>query len=421
MKLKTRQTAKHILSSTMHTWLPILQSDLSSLDEAIEPFVSSNPFIEVRSGHEKPNKRFSKNSLFSTLEKHSVSETLEALTISKKSLFETLYDQISPPLFPTKISQDIAYAIIENINHEGYFEIDLLSSMALELGVEQEKIQKIRERFVHLEPVGIGAIDFKEAFLFQLENVELEDGLYRYIKQLIYEFESIETHSKDRDFNAALKVMRSFKNPPAIEFLEDAQQVIPDIFVFDNHGAIEITLNDDYYPEIVIDVDGLEQKDDFIALKLKEAKDLVDALDMRKATLYKIGFLIVENQYDFFFGKEIKPMRLRDIADELQRNPSTISRAIAGKYLSCSRGVIPLKYFFSAAIEEGTSNSAIKEYMKKLIKNEKREKPLSDIKLLALIETEYKLKMGRRTIAKYRQEFNIAGSAERKKLYSLKS
>ena len=404
----------------MRGWLPILQSDLDSLTEAIEPFVQANPFIQVRAGNEKADKKFAKKSFFNELSKNSVSETIEALTINKKTLFETLDEQINPPLFPTKISQDIAYKIIENIDTEGYFEKDRLGVIADALGVDIERVEKIRERFVYLEPLGIGAVDLKEAFLFQLENVEVEEGLCRYIRKLINEFESIENYSKEKMFGSALKVIKKFRNPPAIDFLEDELQVIPDIFVYDRKGAIEVALNDAYYPEIIIETDGLDEKHEFVARKIKDAKDLVDALEMRKATLYKIGLMIVEYQYDFFFGKAIKPMKLKDIADDLQRNPSTISRAISGKYLSCSRGIIPLKQFFATAVEENISNSAIKEYMRELVKYESHNKPLSDIKILAFIEKKFGVNMVRRTITKYRKEFNIAGSSERKKLYALK-
>ena len=184
---------------------------------------------------------------------------------------------------------------------------------------------------------------------------------------------------------------------------------------------IEVSLNDAYYPEIVIETDGLDDKEAFVASKIKDAKDLIDALEMRKATLYKIGLMIIEYQYDFFFGGSIKPMKLKDLADDLGRNPSTISRAISGKYLSCSRGVIPLKQFFATAVEEDISNSAIKEYMCEIIKHEDRKKPLSDVKILKMIEDKFGVKMVRRTITKYRKEFNIAGSSERKKLYALKN
>lgn len=422
MKLRVSgtQTTKQKFSSTLRGWLPILQANLDTLVETLEPFVQENPFISVKSGSETPDKRFEKKSFFSEVAKASVSDTIEALTLDKKSLFQTLHEQINPPLFPTEKSQRIAYEIIENINSEGYFEAASLVEIAKKLVVSTEEVEKIRQRFAYLDPLGIGALDIKETFLFQLQDLSLEDTLYTMVEKLIINFEAIESFSKEPLFHEALSVIKRFRNPPAIDFLEDEKEVIPDIFIYDLAGAIEVRLNDSYYPEVILDTEGLDENHSFVSQKIKDAKDLIDALEMRKATLYKIGLMIVEYQYDFFFGKAIKPMKLKDLADDLGRNPSTISRAIAGKYLSCSRGVIPLKQFFATAVEEDISNSAIKEYMLELVKNESKIKPLSDIKLLELIEKKFNIKMVRRTITKYRQQFNIASSSERKKLYTLK-
>ena len=422
MKLRVSgtQTTKQKFSSTLRGWLPILQANLDTLVETLEPFVQENPFISVKSGSETPDKRFEKKSFFSEVAKASVSDTIEALTLDKKSLFQTLHEQINPPLFPTEKSQRIAYEIIENINSEGYFEAASLVEIAKKLAVSTEEVEKIRQRFAYLDPLGIGALDIKETFLFQLQDLSLEDTLYAMVEKLIINFEAIESFSKEPLFHEALSVIKRFRNPPAIDFLEDEKEVIPDIFIYDLAGAIEVRLNDAYYPEVILDTEGLDENHSFVSQKIKDAKDLIDALEMRKATLYKIGLMIVEYQYDFFFGKAIKPMKLKDLADDLGRNPSTLSRAIAGKYLSCSRGVIPLKQFFATAVEEDISNSAIKEYMLELVKNESKIKPLSDIKLLELIEKKFNIKMVRRTITKYRQQFNIASSSERKKLYTLK-
>lgn len=422
MKLRVSgtQTTKQKFSSTLRGWLPILQANLDTLVETLEPFVQENPFISVKSGSETPDKRFEKKSFFSEVAKASVSDTIEALTLDKKSLFQTLHEQINPPLFPTEKSQRIAYEIIENINSEGYFEAASLVEIAKKLVVSTEEVEKIRQRFAYLDPLGIGALDIKETFLFQLQDLSLEDTLYAMVEKLIINFEAIESFSKEPLFHEALSVIKRFRNPPAIDFLEDEKEVIPDIFIYDLAGAIEVRLNDSYYPEVILDTEGLDENHSFVSQKIKDAKDLIDALEMRKATLYKIGLMIVEYQYDFFFGKAIKPMKLKDLADDLGRNSSTISRAIAGKYLSCSRGVIPLKQFFATAVEEDISNSAIKEYMLELVKNESKIKPLSDIKLLELIEKKFNIKMVRRTITKYRQQFNIASSSERKKLYTLK-
>lgn len=419
LRVTSTQTTKQKFSSTLRGWLPILQANLDTLVETLEPFVQENPFISVKSGSEIPDKKFEKKPFFSEISKHSVSETIEALTVDKKSLFQTLHEQINPPLFPTNKSQKIAYEIIEHINAEGYFESSALQDVADALSISVEEVDKIRQRFAYLEPLGIAALDLKEAFLFQLQDLSLEDELYHLVETLILEFDTIESFNKEPRFHEALSIIKRFRNPPAIDFLEDEKEIIPDIFIYNSGGIIEVKLNDAYYPEVLIDTEGLDENLSFVSQKLKDAKDLIDALEMRKATLYKIGLMIVEYQYDFFFGKAIKPMKLKDLADDLGRNPSTISRAIAGKYLSCNRGVIPLKQFFATAVEEDISNSAIKEYMLSLVKNENKQKPLSDLKLLELIEKQFNVKMVRRTITKYRQQFNIASSSERKKLYTL--
>jgi len=171
-----------------------------------------------------------------------------------------------------------------------------------------------------------------------------------------------------------MKVIASFKNPPAIEYLEDSAQIVPDLMIYtDPEEGIEVKLNDRYYPSIAIDnAYGVDHA--FVKEKIKEAKSLVDALEMRKATLYKVGLMIVEYQYDFFTGGAIRPLTLKTLADEFGHNPSTISRAIANKYIACDRGVYAMKDFFTTAIDEDVSNAAIKEYVSELVKNESPKK-----------------------------------------------
>ena len=145
---------------------------------------------------------------------------------------------------------------------------------------------------------------------------------------------------------------------------------------------------------------------------------------MRKATLKKIGLMIVEYQYDYFSGGDIKPMKLKNIAEDLGYNPSTISRAIANKYLECPRGTIALKSFFTASLGadgdgEEVSNAAIKDFISHVIKNENAQKPLSDLKILELAQKEFSVSMVRRTITKYRKALNIGSSSERKRIYEM--
>ena len=415
MMLRQKQTLapKIKLNQTLRSWLPILQSGLDELKETLEPFIKENPFATIE--HKNLEKSEKKRNFFEQVSKNSVSESIEALSIYKESLYEKLVSQINPPLFPTQKSQDIAYKIIECLDDEGYFSYD----DEIFAGFCESEVERVRARFAYLEPCGVGAKDIKESFLFQLSEAAASEEIIECARKIILNFENIEKLRKLKFYDNALKIIKKFKNPPAIEYLEEASQKVPDIFVLSTSSGISVQINDDYYPEILVDTEGLDEKEAFVSLRIKEASELIDALEMRKSTLYKIGLMIVEYQYDYFLGGDIKPMKLKDLADELGRNPSTISRAIANKYLSSPRGTVALKNFFATGFDEETSNAAIKEFLLELIKNEDHKKPLSDLKIQELIQAKFNIQIVRRTITKYRKILNIGSSSQRKKIYHI--
>jgi len=409
---------KHKLSNTLRNWLPILHSSLSDLGEAMAPFVESNPVVEVESGYEEEYEKKIPKKIIARAVSNSRTEQIEALTIQSRTLHDVLDEQLEAPLFPTPISQEIALFVVANLDENGYYEGDD-EEFCDKHSITCEVFEKTRQRFAHVEPIGIGARDLAESFLFQLDSAEIGDEAYSLALEVINNMQDIYSYSTREYFPEVMKVVSSFRNPPAIEYQEESAQIVPDLMIyFNEESQIEVKLNDAYYPTINIDTNyGVEHE--FVSQKIKEAKSLVDALDMRKATLYKVGLMIVEYQYDFFTGGQIMPLTLKTLADEFGHNPSTISRAIANKYIACDRGVLAMKEFFTTAIDEDVSNAAIKDFLVALVKEESRVKPLSDMKLLELIQEKFKVKMVRRTIAKYRKQLNIAGSSERKKLYQL--
>ncbi|MEK6658936.1 MAG: RNA polymerase factor sigma-54 [Campylobacterota bacterium] len=409
---------KHKLSNTLRNWLPILHSSLSDLSEVMSPFVEANPLVEVTSGFEESFEKFIPKKIISNSVSNTRTEQIEALTISNRSLYDVLDEQIEAPLFPTPLSQKIASFVVANLDENGYYEGDS-EAFCVKENIDISEFEKIRLRFAYIEPVGIAAKNLSESFLFQLDSSDVSDEAYPLALKVIKDIENIYAYSDEKNFAEVMRVLCTFKNPPAIEYLEESSQVIPDLMIyFNDDESIEVKLNDAYYPTINIDTNyGVEH--DYVSQKIKEAKGLVDALDMRKATLYKVGLMIVEYQYEFFTGGAIMPLTLKTLADEFGHNPSTISRAIANKYIACNRGVFAMKDFFTTAIDDDVSNAAIKEFVVNLVKNENRKKPLSDMKLLELIQDKFKVQMVRRTIAKYRKQLNIAGSSERKKLYHL--
>ncbi|EAL8251917.1 TPA: RNA polymerase factor sigma-54 [Campylobacter coli] len=413
LRQKTTQAPKTKISQTLRSWLPILQANIEDLKENLDKFAEENPFLSVQEPIQ--TQEHNKNYFDSFYKRNVNSAFVDNKGLATKSVYELLSEQIIPPLFPTSKSQELAGKIIECLNHEGYFEYD--EEILKDYDINE--IERIRARFKFLDPVGVGAKDYKEAFLFALENIELDAELYDFCKMLIQDFENIQNYTKESLYKEALAIFKRFSIPPFLEYFEDSRVIIPDIFVYRENNEIKVKINDDYYPEISIETDGLNHE--YLNHYIKEAKNLVDALTMRKATLYKIGLMIVEYQYDFFMGKDIKPMTFKDLALDLERNASTISRAVANKYLSCDRGLIPLRDFFAFALdEEGeTSNVGVKDFVANLVKNENRLKPLSDSKILELIKKEFKVDIGRRTITKYRQHLNIPSSTDRKKLYEL--
>ena len=419
MKLRQSASTKQKLSTTLRNWLPLLSSSLQNLEEELKPFAEANPLVSVQSGFEEEfSKKFNKRVLSGDV-KNSQSEKIEALSVKKDSLFEVLDEQIGAPLFPTPRSCDIAFAIVENLDECGFFE-GSLEEISKRLDVSIEEVERVRKRFSNLEPSGIGALNVRESFMFQLDQSDVTDDVYSLAFKMIEDLELMHQYKNDVNYEEAIKAIQSFKNPPAIDYFEDSKEVIPDLLIFqDENGSIDVNINDAFYPSIKIDTEyGVEHE--YVRDKIKEAKGLVDALDMRKATLYKIGLMIVEYQYEFFTGGNIMPLTLKVLADEFGHNPSTISRAISSKYIACDRGVFSMKEFFTTAIDEDVSNAAIKDYLSTLVKNENFKKPYSDMKFLDMIQDKFKVKMVRRTIAKYRKQLNIAGSSERKKLYQLR-
>jgi len=404
MKLKTKVTNK--LSTKLINFLPILKASVDELYEELKEASKDNPFVEIK------NKKFI---TISNLKK-AITDEIETLSISKKTLYEDLIEQIeNSNLFPTEKSKSIAYEILKEISIEGFFEGDE-RKIAKKLKVDLEKVKKIRERFIYLNPSGVGAKDIKECMLFQLYNMQMPEKVFKLAKEMIEDLENIHKYDDAKHYKDAIKIIKQLKVTPAMEYVID-EEIIPEIIILNTENGLEIKLNEEYYPEIVIKECDLT--DEFCKKKLHEARDLVDALELRKSTLKKIALMIVEFQYDFFVGGVIKPMKIKDLADELDYAPSTISRAISNKYLLCNKGIIPIKSFFSTALDEDISAMQIKEEIKEIIKNEDKNNPLSDDKITEIINKKYNLNLVRRTISKYRDALEIPTSRERKKLYKI--
>ncbi len=403
----------------MQTWLPLLQCSLSDLDKHLQVISNENPCLDVSSGFEMSESSSDRSHrAYMEYQNHvsnASADEIEWLSVSTQSLYEKLDEQIAAPLFPTPISQKIARQIIYYINDEGYFEGNI-KEIAEQCETDPQRVEQVRQRFAYLEPSGVGAKDYKESFLFQLNDVEMDDELSILVSAMITRFESMDRFINHPRLHDAKEVISHLKNPPALAYMESEPPVLPDLFVSFEEGQFTIKMNNAFYPDLK--VTQIDKYDNFAKQKFKEARELVKLLDLRKATLYNVTLVLLEKQYAFFMGGELQPLKLQDVADELGFNESTISRAISDKYMETERGVFAFKDFFSNAIGN-VSTAEIKHFLQRLVQSEEHDKPYSDKILHEKIEARFGIQMVRRSIAKYRQELEIPPFKERKLLYKL--
>ena len=403
---------KQNLQLSLRLWLPLLQAPIQDLEAIFKEHSYDNPFLEYRSSFES-----NYSSLSSSSTGDSKSSFIENMSSYEESLQEKVLDQIEAPLFPTPISQKVAQEILMYIDSDGYFEGDI-EEIAIKCHVTNEFVESIRHRFAFLEPCGVGALDMVESFMFQLSQIPVDDELNLFIQKIICNLKNIDKYHKHHRFEEATEIIKKFKSPPAIDFQEESEYIIPDFFVKVDDD-ISVIMNQSYYPDLII-TDPFKSKNDELKHKLKEARDLVNLLDLRKSTLYKLVLLIVEKQMGFFVGSELKPMTMAQVASEIGFEESTISRAVSNKYIKCDRGTFSLKSFFTNAVSSNLSSSEIKNYIQNLIENENHEEPLTDQDLVDLVMKRYDMEMVRRTITKYRKLLNVPSSKERKKIYKVR-
>ena len=251
MALTQKQNQKGRLNQTLRSWLPLLQISSAELRERINELLDDNPFATCE---QKMPEDFNSYKDYSDAR------------IYEPSLYESLFAQINAPLFKKGKEQDIANAIIECVSDEGYFEYDekILSPFSL------DEIENVRLKFRYLEPVGVGAKDYKQSFLWQLdelceneistndENFNLD--AYALARQIILDFENLSKYTKSSGYDGAIALIRRLKNPPAMDFMSADNAIAPDLFVSVQDGVINIQISDDFYPQITIDTEGLDEK-----------------------------------------------------------------------------------------------------------------------------------------------------------------
>ncbi|TRX57740.1 RNA polymerase factor sigma-54 [Fulvivirga sp. M361] len=377
------------------------------------------------------------------------------------AMYNTLNEQLKDQLGFLKLDdrqQAIGNQLIGSIESDGYIrrEIEsIINDMAFSQNIETDidEVEEILRKIQNFDPPGIGARNLQECLLLQLERRDDEQNVDVYVAKQILEncFEEFtkKHYSKimkkldieDEDFvKDAIELIRKLNPKPggSSAGLLRTQYLIPDFMLTNNDGVLEIALNSRNAPELRVSrsysemlqaYDKSNKRDkklretaSFVKQKLDAAKWFIDAIKQRQNTLLNTMQAIVDFQYNYFLeGDEskLRPMILKDIANLINMDISTVSRVANSKSVQTDFGIFPLKYFFSEGIAtdsgEDVSSREVKNELKKLIDDEDKAKPLSDDKLEKLLKAQG-YNIARRTVAKYREQLGIPVARLRKEL-----
>ena len=334
----------------------------------------------------------------------------------------------------------IARAVVDAINDDGYLTEpleEIADTLKPDLQCDPMEVEAVLGRVQALDPPGIGARSIGECIELQLRQLDpataglataVEIARHHLQRLAGREFTALrrELHAAEEELACALALVRScHPRPGATVSNEAAEYVVPDVFVRRTDRGWSVEINSATLPRVrlnhsYVSLLGRGASHASLRTQLQEARWLLKSLEIRHETLVKVARSIVERQTEFLeHGEEyMRPMILKDIAEAVGMHESTISRVTSGKYMHTPRGVFELRYFFSSQIEgadgSGTSSTAIRAKIRKLLKEENPLTPLSDGRIAQLLSAAG-IPVARRTVAKYREAMSIPSSSERKR------
>ncbi len=339
-----------------------------------------------------------------------------------------------------QLVRDIGTAIVGNIDDDGY----LVASLEEIAALGDWQMSDVEHALAHVQsfdPIGVGARDLQECLLLQLKHLGLTGTT---TEQLVRDhLRILQNHRipelaklvgiEPEEVKQHLEIVRHLDPKPGARYTPpDSQYVIPDVYIIKTDEGYKAALNEDGLPQLrispvyrrLLDKTG-EASDEtraYVKDKFRSALWLLKSVDQRQRTIVKVATSIITFQKEFLDRgiEHLRPLVLRDVANDIGMHESTVSRVVNNKYMHTPQGVYEMKYFFHSGISssfgENVSSVTIKQRIKKIIEVEDARRPLSDSKIMNILQKEG-LDLARRTIAKYREELKIATSNQRKVLY----
>lgn len=423
-----KQTQKLAMTQQLQQSIQILQYNTEDLADFIDNRALENPLLEVvqptySANHTKPRKSSGEEM-----------DYLSQIPDNSISLFEHLIDQVHLNYRDTYLRKLVLY-LVEYIDLNGFLKISL-EEAAEKTGGSAIQLLDALTLIQQLDPAGVGARNLQECLMLQTERDNAAPHLaYVVLEEKFEELVDRKWEKIAKYFDVSLSDVQEIfdyiqnltPTPGAVYGSTEGLFIIPDLTVKIDDQKIKVSSNRKSMPEIKFQSNYFERmresQDPEVIKYLKDKQQdyewLKKTMQQRGDTIFRVGKAIVQHQTEFFLNKErpLKPLTLKDISEELKIHESTVSRAVNGKYLETAFGVFELKSFFSKKIgsetSERSSNDA-KHLLQRLVDQEDKAKPLSDQKLTDLMK-EKGVDISRRTVAKYRDTLNIAGSSKRKR------
>ncbi len=352
----------------------------------------------------------------------------------------TLADHLRSQLSVSIISDDVrdaAESIIGNLTEDGYLECTLEEIAAIG-NHKPEHVEEALRVVQSLDPAGVGARNLRECLLLQIESVNGRGGVawqivanqLRLLETRQYKEIARALGRPMEHIETAVAMIQHLNPRPGLRYSGAGARVVePDVYFIKDGEDYIIQMNDEDVPQLrlnaqyrrMLDRDNGATKEvrDYVRERYTSAIQLMKNIEQRKQTILKVCQAIVRRQSDFLTHglDHLKPMMIKEVAEEVGVHPSTVSRAVAGKYVHTPQGVFELRYFFSEAVQ-GPSGGAtplllLKRKVKKMIEDEDRTRPLTDEQITMLLQNEG-INVTRRTVAKYREDMKIPSTHQRR-------
>ncbi|MBS4008759.1 MAG: RNA polymerase factor sigma-54 [Clostridium sp.] len=459
--VRLEQSQKLIMTPELQQAINLLQLSALELQTYIQNELLSNPALEIEDGDDG-EKRTDEAMVSEVLEENphewmeylrdEGSESLSAFRLRQNdtelgfdyflSKEPTLQEHLLFQLGLCKLTSTerrIGEFLIGNIDQHGYLKGET-GELALLIGVEQSEISAVLAIIQKFDPIGVGARNLQECLLLQIQErgdahplaLEIISKYLTDVAENKCKKVAAELGVEPAEVQAAVDYIRTLEPKPGRQRgdVSDVRYVVPDVAVEKVAGEYIVMVNEHSLPRISVNpyyraLLGKENSEagtnSFIKNSLDSALWLLRSIEQRRVTLYRVTASIVEMQRSFFDEgiKHLKPLILRQVADDIGVHESTVSRAVSNKFVQTPRGVFPLKFFFCSGVEDfhGTavSSESIKSFLRELINAENAHRPLSDQKLAELL-AKREIIVSRRTVAKYREETGIPSSTRRKRI-----